>query len=102
MHAPDDTATPARSGIRRLVTPWEYRHRQAVGGVRLAAGGFQSGVGAVLLSLGLKAETARERRKCFGWAAWFLVFGVLNVFGGGLDLAAGRDASAKPAIHGQG
>jgi hypothetical protein len=101
MHAPDDGTTPARSGLRRLVTPWEYRHRRAVGGVRLAAGGFQAGVGAVLLSLGLQAGTSRERRTCFGWAAWFLVFGALNVLGGGLDLAADRAAPAKPAIDGQ-
>ncbi len=36
MHAPDDSTTPSRSVtvMRRLIRPWEYRHRRAVAGVR--------------------------------------------------------------------
>ena len=47
MHAPDDSTAPWRpiAGMRRLIRPWEYRHRHAVAGVRFAAGGFNLGVG---------------------------------------------------------
>jgi hypothetical protein len=91
MQTPDDSTTPSESRIlRRLIRPWEYRHLHAVAGVRLTGGGFQLGVGAVLLSLGRQAGTEQERRKCFRWAAWFLGMGTLQVVGGCLDLIAAR------------
>jgi len=90
MHAPDDGDTPSRSVMRRPITPWEYRHLRAVAGIRLAAGGFHLGIGVVLLGLGRRAETARDRRKCYGWAAWFLALAVLLLSGGYLDLTAIR------------
>jgi len=99
MHAPDDNATPPRSVIRRLITPWEYRHIHAVAGIRLAAGGFQFGVGAVLLSLGRKAGADQERRTYFRWAAWFLGMGALQLLGGVLDLTvASSQNSARKTI----
>jgi hypothetical protein len=87
---PNDSITPTRSGWRRLITPWEYRHLRAFGSVRLAGGGFTVGLGAVLLSLGRKAGTAQERRKCYGWAAFFLIQGALQLLGGGMDMVADR------------
>lgn len=84
------SATPPRHGIYRLIRPLEYRHLRAFAGVRLAGGGFSLGLGAVLLSLGRQADTGDDRRKCFKWAAWFLVSGALQVFGGVLDLSALR------------
>jgi hypothetical protein len=94
MHAPDDNTTPSRSGMSRLIRPWEYRHRRAMAGVRFSAGGFNLGLGLVLVSLGRKAETDQERRKCYGFAAWFLVSAALQFFGGYLDTTA--DRSARP------
>lgn len=82
------TANPLRRGLYRLIRPLEYRHLRVLAGVRLAGGGFSLGLGAVLLSLGRKADSDDERRKCFRWAVWFLVSGVLQVFGGVLDLTA--------------
>ena len=91
MHAPDDNTTPSGSALlRRLVRPWEYRHARAVGSVRLVAGGFQLGVGLVLLSLGRKAQTDQERRKCFRWSTYFLVMAALQLLGGCLDMTVGR------------
>jgi hypothetical protein len=84
--------TPSRSGLHRLIRPWEYRHLRVAAGVRLGGGGFSVGLAAVLLSLGRKAETCEERRKCLRWAAWFLVSGALQLFGGVLDLTALRPA----------
>jgi hypothetical protein len=90
MHASDDDTAPSRSGLTRLMTPWEYRHPQASMAVRFAGGGFQLGVGLVLVALGRKAETGAERRKCYTFAAWFLVPAAANFLGGFLDLSVAR------------
>jgi hypothetical protein len=95
MDAPDSDTTPSRSVMRRLITPWEYRHLDAVAGVRFAAGGFHLGIGVVLLSLGHRAGTDRERRKCYGWAAWFLVMAALLFSGGYLDLTVARSGPPR-------
>ncbi len=92
MQAPDENTAPSRSVLRRLISPWEYRHAQAVAAVRFSSGGFQLGVGLVLLSLGRKAGTDQERRKCYRWSAFFLVMAALQFTGGLLDMAATRSA----------
>ena len=95
MPATDDNPTPAHSVLRRLITPWEYRHLHAVASVRLAAGGFQLGVGLVLLSLGRKAETGQERRKMFRLSTVFLVSSALQFSGGVLDMAVARSSPPR-------
>jgi hypothetical protein len=92
MHEPDDNTTTSRPVMRRLITPWEYRHLNAVANVRFAAGGFQLGIGLVLVSLGRQAETDQERRKMYRLSAWFLVPAALNFVGGCLDTVAARTA----------
>jgi len=92
MHAADDSTTPPRSGVRRLISPWELRHLRGAAGLRFTAGGFQLGIGVVLLGLGRRAKTSPERRKCYGWAAWFLVNAALQVSGGTMDMVADRPA----------
>jgi hypothetical protein len=77
MYAPHDNtapkglrgwwASPPRSGMRRLIAPWEYRHLRACGGVRIAAGIVLAGLAAVTLFGG--SFTA----KAVGFAALFLV-----------------------------
>jgi hypothetical protein len=76
MNAPNDNTaakglrgwwlSPPRSGMHRLISPWEYRHLRASGVTRAAAGGFQLGIGLVLLSLGRSTGTDQERTKCTG------------------------------------
>ncbi len=97
MHAPEDNTAPSRpaTGMRRLIRPWEYRHRRAMTGVRFAAGGFNLGLGLVLVSLGRSAGTDRERRKCYGLAAWFLVSAPLQFLGGSQDMTADRSAPPR-------
>jgi len=95
MHVPDDNSTPPRSGMRRLITPWEYRHLEAVANVRFAAGGFQLAIGLVLVSLGRQAETDQEQRKMYRLSAWFLVPAALNFLGGYLDTVAARTAPPR-------
>ncbi len=91
-----DNTTASHSLMRRLIRPFEYRHLHAVGGVRLAAGGFQLGVGLVLVSLGRQATTDRERRKCYGWAAWFLGMATLQFLGGYMDLTVASSERRLP------
>ncbi len=83
-------ASPPRPGMQRLISPWEYRHVHAVAPVRFAAGGFQLGIGLVLLSLGRQAGTDAERRKMYRLSAWFLLPAAGNFLGGYLDTIAAR------------
>jgi hypothetical protein len=77
-----------------VIRPWEYRHLRAVGSVRFAAGGFQLGIGVVLLGLGRRADSEQDRRKCYGWAAWFLGMAALQFVGGVMDMVADRPRRA--------
>lgn len=94
MHAPDDHTTGLLSLMKRTMLPWERRHLRAVASLRFAAGGFALGLGLVLVSLGRQAETSRDRRKCYGFAAWFLTLAPLQFLGGYLDMKL--DHSAHP------
>ena len=87
--------TIQQQSSQRLITPWEYRHLHASMAARFAGGGFQLGIGLVLLSLGKKAETDAERRKCYRLAAWFLVPAAGNFLGGLLDLTVARTAPPR-------
>ncbi|HXP53867.1 MAG TPA: hypothetical protein VN847_02880 [Streptosporangiaceae bacterium] len=64
-------ASPPRTGIRRTIAPWEYRHLRGSGLVRIAGGSFLALAGVLLLSY-----------QAYGWAALFLVLAVLNLAGG--------------------
>ena len=105
MNAPtDNTAakglrgwwlSPPRPGLHLLISPWEYRHLHAVANVRFAAGGFQFGIGLVLLSLGRKAEADQERHKMYRLSAWFLVPAAGNLAGGYWYIAIAGSAPAR-------
>jgi hypothetical protein len=105
MNAPNDNTaakglpgwrlSPPRPGMHRLISPWEYRHLRFSGGTRLAAGGFQLGIGLVLLSLGRGAGTDQERRKMYRLSAWFLVPAALNLAGGTWYITIASSAPAR-------
>ena len=91
--ANDDTArtglrgwwqSPPRSGVQRLISPWEYRHLRVFGLMRIAGGSVATGAGVVCLFYGV-----------YGWAAFFLALGALNLTGGCWYLAIARSASAR-------
>jgi hypothetical protein len=88
-------AYPPRPGVQRLINPWEYRHLGVSGVTRAAAGGFQLGIGLVLVSLGRSAETDQERRKMYRLSAWFLVPAALNLAGGYWYITIANSASAR-------
>jgi hypothetical protein len=87
--------SPPRPGMHRLISPWEYRHLPVSGVTRAAAGGFQLGLGLVLLSLGRSAGTDQERRKMYRLAVWFLVPAAGNLAGGYWYIAIASSASAR-------
>jgi hypothetical protein len=89
---PDDTATkglrgwwasPPRSGMHRLIVPYEYRHLRFFGATRIAGGSVAAAAGVICLADGV-----------YGWAAFFLVLGALNLAGGSWYLTVARSASA--------
>ena len=94
MNAPSDNtaakglrgwwASPPRSGMRRLIVPYEYRHLRGFGAGRIAGGSVAAGAGLICLAYG-----------AYGWAAFFLVLGALNLAGGCWYVTIARSASAR-------
>jgi hypothetical protein len=74
---------PRRPGLQRLINPWEYRHLRLFGATRVAGGSVAAAAGLICLSYGV-----------YGWAAFFLVIGALNLAGGYWYLTIARSASA--------
>jgi hypothetical protein len=70
--------------MRRLIAPFEYRHLGFFGVGRVAGGGVAAAAGLVCLSY-----------LVYGWAAFFLVLGALNLAGGYWYLSIARSASAR-------
>jgi hypothetical protein len=76
--------TPPRPGLQRLIYPYEYRHLRAFGLIRTAGGSVAAAAGLVCLAYGV-----------YGWAAFFLVIGALNLAGGYWYLTIDRSAPAR-------
>jgi hypothetical protein len=93
MNAPNDNTaarglrgwwlSPPRSGLRRLISPWEYRHLRAFGATRIFGGSIAAAAGLICLSYGV-----------YGWAAFFSVIAALNVAVGYWFLSIDRSAPA--------
>jgi len=66
-------ASSSRSGIRRIIPPWEYRHLRASAGVRITGGIVLTGLGIVTLMGG------GNDAKTYGWTAAFLVPAAANL-----------------------
>ena len=94
MNAPSDNTaakglrgwwqSPPRSGMQRLINPFECRHLRAFGVTRIAGGGVAAAAGVVCLSYGVH-----------GWAAFFLVLAALNFAGGSWYITIDRSAPAQ-------
>ncbi len=82
-------ASPPRSGMRRVIIPWEYRHLRAFAGVRTAAAIALVGLGAVTLSFGGNDGPA------YGWTAFWLVLAALQFSVAYWYLTIARSGSAR-------
>ena len=76
--------SPPRPGLQRLISPWEYRHLRAYGATRVIGGSVAAGAGVVCLAYGV-----------YGWAAFFLAIGGLNLGGGYWYITIDRSAPAR-------
>jgi hypothetical protein len=96
MNAPNDNTaprglrewwlTPPRSGLQRWISPWEYRHLRGFGVTRVFAGSIAAAAGLICLSY-----------RVYGWAAFFLVIGALNLAGGCWFITIDNSGRAHPA-----
>jgi hypothetical protein len=94
MNAPNDNTaakglrgwwrSPPRTGMQRLIVPYEYRHLRVFGVGRIAGGSVAAAAGVICLSYGV-----------YGWAAFFLVIGALNLGGGSWYITIARSAPAR-------
>jgi hypothetical protein len=76
-------ANPPRSGLQRLIIPFEYRRLRFFGTTRVAGGCVAAFAGFICLAYAV-----------YGWAAFFLVIAAANVAGGYWYLSIDRDARA--------
>jgi len=99
MHAPNANtapeglrgwwASPPRSGMQRIISPWEYRHLRAWAGVRMASGTALVGLGVVTVSFG------GDDGKTYGWAMAFLAAAAANLAFAYWELSIARSAAAR-------
>jgi hypothetical protein len=82
-------ANPPRSGMRRIIAPWEYRHLRTFARVRIAVGIVLVGLGAVTLFGGSFSA------KAVGFAALFLVAAAASFSYAAWELAIVRSESAR-------
>jgi hypothetical protein len=80
---------PARSGIRRIISPWEFRHLRFWAGVRIGAGIVLVGVSVVTLAFG------GNDWKTAGWTMAFLAMAAANVAFAYWELTIARSAAAR-------
>jgi hypothetical protein len=81
-------ASPARSGMRRIISPWEYRHLRFWAGVRIGAGIVVVGLGVVTLSFG------GSDWKTYGWTLMFLALAAAQFSFAYWELSIARSAAA--------
>ncbi len=84
MNAQNDNTTPPRTGMRRIIPRFEYRHLRGFGVTRIAGGSVQIAAGLICFAYGV-----------YGWAAFFLILAALNLAGGSWYLTVARSASAR-------
>ena len=89
MNAQDDNTAPSRTGMRRIIPHFEFRHLRAMARVRIAVGTVLVGLGVITLVGGSFKPVA------IAVAAFFLVLAALNLAGGCWYLTIARSASAR-------
>jgi hypothetical protein len=96
MHGPNDNAVPSRTGMRRLIVPWAFRHLGAVAVIRIT-------VGIILTVLGLITLTAGSfTPKAVGFAMVFFAAAVVHLAFTTWVLAIARSSGPAGASGGNG
>jgi hypothetical protein len=81
-------ASPPRSGLRLIISPWEYRHLRGWARVRIAGGIALTGLGLVTLTFG------GNDWKTYGWAMVFLAPAAADFAFASWELNIARSAPA--------
>lgn len=81
--------SPPRSGMRLIISPWEYRHLRAWAGVRIASGIVLASLGVVALSFG------GNDSKTYGWTMAFLAAAAADLAFAYWELSVARSAAAR-------
>jgi hypothetical protein len=76
--------TPPRTGLQRLINPWEYRNIRTFGVLRIFGGSIATGAGIICLAYGV-----------YGWTAFFLAVGALSLAAGYWELTIARSRSGQ-------
>ena len=76
--------SPPRSGTELLIAPYEFQHLRAFGITRIAGGSVAGAAGVICLSY-----------RVYGWGAFFLALGALNLAGGYWYLSIDRSSSSR-------
>jgi NhaP-type Na+/H+ or K+/H+ antiporter len=87
MNTVNDSTTPQRTGLRRVIPPWEFRHLRFWGGLRIG-GGVVVAV-CFFLTLALGGNDART----YAWAGAFLAVALLLFAAGSWELSIARSTS---------
>ena len=82
-------SSPPRSGMQRIISPWEYRHLRPWAGVRIAAGAVLIGLGVVTLAFG------GNDGKTYGWTMGFLALAAANLAFACWELRIAGSAAAR-------
>jgi hypothetical protein len=84
MNAHNDNTAPSRTGERRLIPAWEFRNLRTWAKVHISAGLAKTIAGFVLLNL-----------HAYGWAALFLVAGLVAYTLGYWEIGIARSTAAR-------
>ena len=103
MYAQNDNTTPPRTGMRRLIAPWEYRtprRLRAFAFVRFAVAFFAAGFSFAALTLSngwsqAGLQPAEHRTVMYMLAAVLLVVAAGNFSFGYWELTIARSASPR-------
>lgn len=80
--------SPPRSGMRLIISPWEYRHLRGFARVRIASATVLACLGVVTLGFG------GTDAKTYGWAFAFLAAGAAHFAFAQWELSIARSAAA--------
>jgi hypothetical protein len=89
MYGQNGNTAPLRTGLRRIIPPWEFRHLRAWAGARMAGGIVLTGL--AVITLGFGGNDGRT----YGWAAAFLALAVLVFAAGYWELTIARSAAPR-------
>jgi hypothetical protein len=89
MNSEQDSVLRLRTGMRRIIPPWEFRHLRVWGGARIVGGIVLVVVGVLTLTFGGNDSTT------YGWAAAWLALAALALAGGLWEMTIARSAPPR-------